>query len=51
MRKLIIALAAATAITAAAAPALAQPAHTNAPARVAAIIWHPGPCPGCHNRG
>ena len=40
MRKLIISLAAATAITAAAAPA-----------RVAAIIWHPGPCPGCHNRG
>jgi hypothetical protein len=51
MRKLIISLAAAAAITAAAAPALAQLAHTHAPARVAAIIWHPGPCPGCHNRG
>jgi hypothetical protein len=51
MRKLIISLAAAAAITAAAAPALAQPAHTHAPAHVAAIIWHPGTCPGCHNSG
>jgi len=51
MRKLIISLAAAAAITAAAAPALAQPAHTHAPAHVAAIVWHPGGCGGCHNRG
>jgi hypothetical protein len=51
MRKLIISLAAAAAITAAAAPALAQPAPTHAPAHVAAIVWHPGSCPGCHNRG
>ena len=48
MRKLIISLAAAAAITAAAAPALAQPPHPcHAPARVAAIIWHPGGCGGC----
>ena len=45
MRKLIISLATA-AITAAAAPALAQ----AAPAQVAAIA-HPGGCPGCHNHG
>jgi hypothetical protein len=51
MRKLIISLAAAAAITAAAAPALAQPAHSHAPAHVAAIVWHPGGCGGCHNRG
>jgi hypothetical protein len=49
MRKLIITLAAAAAITAAAAPALAQPAHAPAPAHVAAIISHPGSCPGCGN--
>jgi hypothetical protein len=46
MRKLIISLAAA-AIASAAAPALAQ----AAPAQVAAITWHPGSCPGCHNHG
>jgi hypothetical protein len=49
MRKLIISLAAAAAITAAAAPAFAQPpAPCHAPAHVAAIIWHPGGCPSCH---
>ena len=49
MRKLIISLAAA-AIASAAAPAIAQVAPAQvAPAQVAAIIWHPGSCPGCHN--
>jgi hypothetical protein len=47
MRKLIISLAAAAAITAATAPAITQ----AAPAQVAAITWHPGACPGCHNHG
>jgi hypothetical protein len=47
MRKLIISLAAAAAIASAAAPAVAQ----AAPAQVAAIVWHPGTCPGCHNHG
>jgi hypothetical protein len=47
MRKLIISLAAAAAVASAAAPAIAQ----AAPAQVAAITWHPGPCPGCHNHG
>jgi hypothetical protein len=51
MRKLIISLAAAAAITAAAAPALAQPVVGHAPAGVAAIVWHPGGCGGCHNYG
>jgi hypothetical protein len=51
MRKLVISLAAAAAITAAAAPALAQTAHPHTPAHVAAIVWHPGGCSGCHNRG
>jgi hypothetical protein len=51
MRKLIISLAAAAAITAAATPALAQTALGHAPAHAAAIIWHPGGCPGCHNHG
>ena len=45
MRELIISLAAAAAITAAAAPALAQPG----PGHAAAIIWHPGGCSGCKN--
>ena len=49
MRKLIISLAAAAAITAA-APALAQTAPGHAPAHAAAIIWHPGGCGDCHNR-
>jgi hypothetical protein len=48
MRKLIICLATAAAITAAAAPALAQPPNpSHAPAHVAAIVRHPGGCGGC----
>jgi hypothetical protein len=52
MRKLIISLVTAAAITAAAAPAFAQPPDpTHAPAHVAAIVWHPGggcTSGGCH---
>jgi hypothetical protein len=52
MRKLIICLAAAMAITAAAAPALAQPPNPcHAPAHVAAIVWRPGGCGGCGGCG
>ena len=50
MRKLIISLTAAAAITAGAAtatPAIARPAPAHAPAHVAAIVWHPGRCGGC----
>ena len=46
MRKLIISLTAAAAITAGAAtatPAIARPAPAHAPAHV----WHPGGCGGC----
>jgi hypothetical protein len=51
MRKLIISLAAAAAITAAAAgPALAQPPDPcQASAHIAAIVWHPGG--GCQGAG
>jgi hypothetical protein len=48
MRKLIISLVAAAAITAAAAPAFSQSAPAHTPAHVAAIVWHPGGCGGCH---
>ncbi len=50
VRKLIISLTAAAAITAgaaAAAPAITRPAPAHAPAHVTASIWRPGGCGSC----
>ena len=51
MRKLIISLAAAAAITAATAgPAFAAPPNPcHIPARVTALVSHPGGCDSCYH--
>jgi hypothetical protein len=49
MRTLIISLITAAAIASSAAPAFAEPPNPcHAPARVAAIVWHPGGCDSCN---
>jgi hypothetical protein len=49
MRTLIISLITAAAIASSAAPAFAQPPNPcHTPARVAAIVWHPGGCDSCN---